>query len=377
MRKPKPVHVSFDSNILRQDRGFSKADMKQLAALAKLGLIKMHFLWFVYMECISTYKSEIEAEINSSITSIKDLSKKGLHKNQEKAINKLARELNKQKDNVMDSIQQVWEDYINETGSEFHHLDNSHTMPVFENYFSGSAPYSGLKKREDIPDAFILESLKDISSDNHIHFICNDKNLSKHAAVISNVTVHTSIDLFLKSKSLEFIMKFYNEVGRVELRTIDLNLLLPEIAETISFQVQKWKHFDCYIDYPYSNDDHVSVNAIDDAVVSFQSEDIRFIDDEFYVPYLIKGQASINFFVDISDVLSAVENERLPPLSTWNEYVMWAEDIDEIIMTGTLRIPISYLKDHAEITLRSDDIDEFSFGALENLSENKWRSTDL
>lgn len=377
MKKPKLIHVAFDSNILRLDRGFNKPDMLQLAALAKLGLIKVHIPWFVYMECISAYVAEIDAEINRAMASLKDLSKKGLHENDDHTFNHISNKIEKGKRHTKESVEKVWKEFMDSTGSILHPLDPLQTVPVFKGYFSGSAPYSALKKREDIPDAFILESLKAIASSHDLHFICNDKNLRKHADAVDNIAVYITIDAFFKSATLSPAMLYYDTVGKVKLRTMELLALKTEIVDSIAYQIPKWSQFDCYVDYPYANDEFISVNAIDDPKVELDEENIKLIDDVFYIPFTIRGTASIDYFVDISDAMGADEYDRLPPLSSWNEWVMFAEDIDEVNMKGTLELPLSYLEQQEDIHFTPDNIENFLFDKMKEQQAHTWRSPDL
>lgn len=386
VRKPDLIHVVFDSNVLRTDRSLNKIDMIYMRSLAKLGLVKMHFPWIVYKECTSHNIADITSELDTAENKLKSLSRKGLHEDEDLVLNRIAYQIRKTKPKLKDSVEKVWNDYIRETDSILHPLREDYTAKIFEGYFSALPPFKKLKSREDIPDAYIFESLKDLALKHPIHFLSSDENLGATAATISNITVHKTFENFYNSNEFECTKLYYEHKGKNELLMMKFIDLIPTVRKVIEEEVYLWKPFEAFVDYPLSNDDHISVGSIDDVKVSINKDEVKLIDGEFYVPLKITGEASIDFFMDRSLYYEIDDDVKLPSVSDWNDHVYLAEDTDNIIFEHTIVIPASILEDKDldlaidELELNSDDIEEFLFGRIiesRKEAQKRRRRTDL
>jgi len=74
-------------------------------------------------------------------------------------------------------------------------INARHAPAVFDSYFQGTLPFGSIKARDDIPDAFILESLKElaVAGGPIIHAAINDKRLSKAANELLQVSVFPTL----------------------------------------------------------------------------------------------------------------------------------------------------------------------------------------
>ena len=94
------------------------------------------------------------------------------------------------------------------------------------------------------------------------------------------------------------------------------------------------------------------------------------IDNEFYVPVKITGEASIDFFIDKYLYYEIADQKDIPSVSDWNEYVYMAEDTDIVSMEYTLVISASSITEETfeltseDIELSSDDIEDFLFDRM-------------
>lgn len=369
-RKPDLIHVVFDSNFLRTDRSLNKTDMIYMRSLAKLGLVKMHFPWIVYKECTLHNITDITSELDTAENKLKSLSRKGLHEDEELVLNKISCQILKTKPKVKDSVEKVWNEYIKETDSILHPLREDYTAKIFEGYFSGLPPFKKLKSREDIPDAYIFESLKDLALIHPIHFLSKDENLGATAATISNITVHKTFENFYNANDFEYTKLYYEHKGKNELLLMKFIDLIPLVRKVIENEVDLWEPFEAFVDYPLSNDDRISIGSIDDIKVSINKDKVKLIDGKFYVPLKITGEASIDFFMDRSLYYEIDDDVKLPSVSDWNDHVYFAEDTDNIIFEHTIVIPASILEEKDkdllldELKLNPNDIEEFLFGRI-------------
>lgn len=82
---------------------------------------------------------------------------------------------------------------------------DTHGGRVIASYFKGSPPFSGLKTREDFPDAFVYETLADLNRDaeNPIIFITADKNLATHASSLAGVRCMETLEQLVESEAVQ------------------------------------------------------------------------------------------------------------------------------------------------------------------------------
>jgi hypothetical protein len=86
-------------------------------------------------------------------------------------------------------------------------LAGNHAERVLNSYFSGSSPFRQVKYRNDIPDVFIYEIVKDLSVDS-LFVVCQDENLRKACGAIPNViNLKTIDDLLAQPEIAELIVK--------------------------------------------------------------------------------------------------------------------------------------------------------------------------
>jgi PIN domain len=83
---------------------------------------------------------------------------------------------------------------------------DAHGRRVISSYFEGGPPFSGIKARQDFPDAYayeaILDTLNDGSND-PVVVVTSDKNLAKHLSSVNNVTCHDTLEAFVESEMIQ------------------------------------------------------------------------------------------------------------------------------------------------------------------------------
>lgn len=84
---------------------------------------------------------------------------------------------------------------LNELQPQYIDPTKEHTDWVFNAYFVGDAPFSEVKKRDDIPDAFILCALRDAveSVEKEVILVSNDGGLGSESAELRRVRVVQSL----------------------------------------------------------------------------------------------------------------------------------------------------------------------------------------
>lgn len=194
------LDVVLDTSVFRNDPWRKKADFLALARLGKAGKIKLHIPYFVQREFITHLFSEY---YDSHLTAI------------EKSISKIERnlpddlagrllELEKQfielKNDIAECPERDFHDWAASIEAIVHPIGNSHGLEVANAYFDGIPPFREKKKREDIPDAFIWQTINDLSSNlEQLFAVVSDKGLRSACETKANIVLFETLADFLAS----------------------------------------------------------------------------------------------------------------------------------------------------------------------------------
>lgn len=89
---------------------------------------------------------------------------------------------------------------------------SNYSEEIFKKYFAGESPFSGVKKREDLPDAFIFHDIIELlEAEEEIIFLCNDPNLSRSLGD-KGIKIFQSVEAMLTEEFHENIRAFEEEI---------------------------------------------------------------------------------------------------------------------------------------------------------------------
>lgn len=119
--------------------------------------------------------------------------------------------------------------FCTKLGIEKLDIELHHAKEVFTKYFKGFTPFKNKKSRDDIPDAFIFECIKNIKSkESNTVVLVGDGELS-NACKKNNTTVFKSLEDFIKHNKIQNIltehMQFSNFINYLKLNNIIENFL--------------------------------------------------------------------------------------------------------------------------------------------------------
>lgn len=299
----KCLHIVIDSNWLRKDRSLDKEHLLFMKELSRLGVIKLHFPYFIYSECISASIDLVETKINTAISSLKSLEKQGLGLQLINEINFLGEELERHKSKISESIKSKWQDYFTESNAIVHRYNPSDSIVVFQNYFKGDKPFSSLKSRKDIPDAFIFEALKDIAKSNEIHFISDDDGFRSKCEGEKNIFSYKGFDEFYKSDFFKPINIFYETKKNIsvmkKLIFEDFENIKDLIEEELYENFEKREVVNIYI--PSEDNEGVIIAIKDISSILVQEHTVKKIDDNVYFNIDVVSNCLIDYLINYSE----------------------------------------------------------------------------
>ena len=206
------INVFIDTSSLpREPSKFDNPLIHRLSELSKSGVLKIYVSDVVFQELKTQLQEKIEDDIKKAIESTKQIEKnpwldKILDKN---TLTKMGESLTKAIPEIQKTVEKKIRAMLNDMSADVLPVKENHGIRVLNDYFIGKPPFKNIKSREDFPDAFIYQCVKDfVENDNHsIHCIVKDNNLGSSLVALKHVIVHKTIYDFIKSKELEEITK--------------------------------------------------------------------------------------------------------------------------------------------------------------------------
>lgn len=358
--RPQILHIAVDSNFLKRDRTFSKPDLLFIKALCQMKLVKLHIPWFVYKECTSTYVDETMTELESISLKLTNIKKKGLHEIEGQEAKKIAADINLLKERIQNSVEMLWNTFIKDTNAVLHKYEASESEQVFENYFNGGKPFKSLKSRVDIPDAFIYMTLKKISKQYNVHFITEDNNLRDKFTNETFIWAYKTYQDFFSSNIFQPTQREYEKLKKYESLNEILINRLDEISEAVLDFLSDFKSFSILDRNINSENNQATVNSISDAQVVILKEEIKFVDDVFYIPIVARGYASVDYFIFKPDYY--LDDHRKEVISDWNEHYFLAEHVIPLELKKIIKIPGDQISEDLDLPVEINSFDEITVG---------------
>lgn len=300
------IHVVIESNIYRSEGLNKSLNLALLKDMGNNNFVKIHIPWFVYKECVT---ESIKIGNEQFENAIKTINKISVHYRKKNEIEEIQNKLTCLKNNVIDIEQKKWKDFIKISNAKLYNYDKEGSQQVFEDYFEGNPPFSALKARKDIPDAFIFQDIKKISqSVDNVYVITNDQKFNKELEEkIPKTTTYSSIDEFFKDPNFKSVKEEYDKFLSEKEEAMKQNLLKLEfvkeyikdcdvdIEKDVSKYLSKINYLEFDDDNLLSDSRNAIITHIELEVFSISYESIKLIGNKIFVPIIAICDANINF----------------------------------------------------------------------------------
>lgn len=294
------MNIVIDSTEFKKDRGLNKADISLIKDMGAEEFIKLHIPYFVYRECSSSSIADLNTDLKQIQSTLNSLERKGMGKTDFESAKKIEEEILKLEKNIEASNKELWDEFVSESKAELYDYDEKDSIAVFDAYFTGGKPFKSLKKRDDIPDAFIYATIKKISEKEEVYLVSGDNNLRESCDSLKNVTKFSSFEELYSDAEFEKLQKKYDKL-KYNQRVVDAKLILLDNKDSFDDAVyiylrnkSFWHLYDTGLP---SDNGEVSVYAIDVETIEIDEPNIKFIDDKFFVPLIVNGIASIDYWI--------------------------------------------------------------------------------
>lgn len=295
--------VVLDSSIINQDRSCEGRDMNLFVKWVSLGLLVWRVPWIIFREVVSKGFIDGNHEIDNVKKNLKDFEKLGQEKNVKNQLSILSEKIDLFKEKYKKQNEEYWKNFFLKANID--DFDCKMSERVLNAYFDGDSPFSVPKCRKDIPDAFIYESLKKLTNEYEIVFVCADHNLRSKCAELTNVTGYESLSDFENSDYGRLINEQYKQIeqshSKIELVLMHKDEILEQAKEDVRGDLLVYL-FDGFRNIYFPDEIEgglVDIPEIEN--VEMIDAEIACVDDLIFIPISVKCQFKIEYYMDVVD----------------------------------------------------------------------------
>ena len=354
------LNIIIESTEYKKDRGLNKMDISLIKDMGNKKLISLHIPYFVYKECTSSSIADIEIELNKIRNYLKSFNRKGMGRTDYSSAIRIEKQIEKLLMNIENSNKKLWSEFVEDANAILYEFDEKDSVNVFDAYFTGGKPFKSLKSRNDIPDAFIFQTIKKISKNERVHLISGDNNLNKKCVDLKNVITHSNFKEFYNHQDFKEIKLEYDSIIKENERVNEAKKILLDNREIFKDAINKYIHsidfLEIYGTNLPSDNGEITIYAIDNPEFTIDEQKIEYIDNKFFIPIEIKGIASIDYAIFKADYWVY---DNLPSISEdLNKHYFLLEDEVTIIMKKTISINIDEIDEEKLFSIEIFEYDE-------------------
>jgi hypothetical protein len=289
---PKDIPVIIlDSSVLKKNHLLSIGFGVWLVKLAEKKQIELHIPYVVKNEILTQF----EKSYASNTTFAFDQFSKLIRKNDlDNAFLKKLDDIEKTVSSILKAKFEKLFNFYNSSIFKIDPIEEADAINAFQNYFQGKGAFSQVKNREDLPDAFIYEVVRRLSSDGPIIVLSDDSGLGNATARDFKAEVYKTFeDLFernatlsdLKNK-LEKESAFRKEAEIIKL-AFDIDLYISAIESGSILDEVSEKLF------------HESLSEFDEENYIISVTSVDLVTKEMPIEYLGDGEGRIDFELEV------------------------------------------------------------------------------
>ena len=211
----KAIPLILDSTVYKQVPKLNSQLFKVLTQYTRISVFKLYIPEIIEKEYITWVRAEAQAAYDKVISATESLNKfrdESFILGAAFAFSITASTAHSDANGVLKKVMQNWNDFKIKTNAVGLSIAEQHGAQVMSSYFSGEIPFSKIKNRLDIPDAFIYQSLLDLTKNNeNIVFISSDKNFIQKIKS-EKITCFESLTQLFSSEQYKLNESFFAEL---------------------------------------------------------------------------------------------------------------------------------------------------------------------
>jgi len=340
-------NLVLDTNIYRKCPSRSDLHFQALERLCKANIVQLHLPYIVEKEFQTQQIDLHKKDIETAISAISSMLRKNLTQEQSTKIEAIKTELNTLKPNILNGVESDFQNWVASVGARRHPITEGLALAAMDSYFSGNPPLKQPKIRDDIPDAFIFQTIQALAAEDiPLFVIVEDGKIALASETLPNVTVHRSLSNFIESPAIQ---------------TDILHLAVFDNFTVVANEVEKYeKEAGVLSDYVrYHGGDEILWKKIrsdsipgdnNEATISTYSdpENVQFYfvlfhyfgSGEFGLPFSFRTTVYADYYIYKPDYY-CLDEKRFPHVFEHNEHYFRAEAEFEVDVSGLMKLTIT------------------------------------
>ena len=364
------IQVLIDSSIYRQDPQRRKASFNALVSLCKADLVKLHIPEVVKSEITTKEIQLATASFDELHPKLNSLLKRSLPKQDLDGLQQAATLISQVKMNLSKSVIEDFQHFKTSTNAQMHSVQSHHGAAVVDSYFKGSPPFKAIKNREDFPDGFIWQTIKDLAATHKmLHVVVGDAGIIAACKNLSSVVVHQSLEDFIESgpiknallsnlstKQFEALgsqLRYFREAIEKQLNELFLDKLIGETFEDDSI--------------PDDNHQAIIQTLYEAETIDIQFPKLQYYGDwTFVVPFSASMVAEFYYYLFKMDYYTfSDERAKQMAISDHNKHYFEVSEEESIDVEGFVSITVKEVFSDKDAF---DDSAEIHIDRIESIS---------
>lgn len=202
-----PIAIALDTSVFRSESIFSGVSFRLLRKLLQNGDAILYLSSVVVREFETAKGGELREKLRLAIKALRDVPPSSLLPEKQIGLLNLKTQLKNFVDSANTDFEEVFAAWQNESNCKLVPIAPDHAERVLNNYFAGHPPFKQIKNREDLPDGFVYEAIRDCAAQlGNLLFACHDNTLRSALAVVQGVTVFSSLKELLESPPIKQLL---------------------------------------------------------------------------------------------------------------------------------------------------------------------------
>lgn len=210
------LKIFIDSTEFKSEPSRLSKSFGQTTELSILDFLQIHLSKINVDEIESWIDETISKNKHSSLDALNKTKYFKLSEEQFESNKKLMSETTQWYDSAKEDAKTEFKSWLKKTKSVIHHIEPEDGSTVMGSYFSGTPPFKQIKYRDDIPDAFIWETLKRFNlQEGQLYFVSADNNFrSKVNTNFGNLKCFDTLKILFEQPEMLELVKSWESFTR-------------------------------------------------------------------------------------------------------------------------------------------------------------------
>lgn len=308
------IDVVIDTSIYRADPKREKAAFRVLTKLATNGFVRVHIPHVVEREFSTQQLSSLETTFAEARQFV-SFARKRVSESLAQEVNGIEKIIEAFRAKAEAEVAGSLSKWATDVNAEIHATQPHHGELVLNSYFSGNAPFSQPKERKDFPDAFIYESIRDLTTlKGSLHVVSADENLRNACSKVKGVTAYDALEEFLKSEPCVDAAHHLDHLEKLNQFRINIGSYAPAFLKHINQLLLDYLPYKQFEDPHFKSDDNSgAVEMMEDAEdIEIDESKIEILGvDTLLVPFSCRLGALVYYSIFAADYWAMADNESL------------------------------------------------------------------